>query len=64
MNAFFRPPITRGGGRGRGRGIGIGLGRAQGRGRGRGTLTGAHTTAVEGLSYARGHEGQFGVIQF
>ena len=66
VNAFFGSPVTRGGGRGRGRGTGIGSRRARGRGRGRGrgTLTEAHTTAVKGLSYARGHEGQFGVIQF
>ena len=55
-NAFFGPPATRGRGRGRPP--------RRGRGRGRGIATGGRVGRGQGLSYARGHEGQFGVIQF
>lgn len=64
MNAFYKPSTTQDRGRGRGRGRGIGAEHGWGRGRGRETLTKTYTTSIKGLSYARGHEGQFGVIQF
>ena len=53
-NAFFRPPTIRGRGLGRGRG---------GRGRDRGTSTTRSGPSLGySLSYARGHETQFGVM--